>query len=180
MVDDLELPNVQEIVTRDHRDLVQHKPPGMDGSRVQNLGRRATFVEVHGVAAGADALAFVERLEERFRTREPAPFTADIVAAARIESYVIDDLQVEEVGGKPARYAYTLVLREHVEPVRAEPASAIDLGLLEDAQQLIGDVADGLALGTEFVEGLSGFAGEMGELLQRVEALKEAVEQADE
>lgn len=174
MVDDLELPNVQEIVTRDRRDLVQHKVPGMDGSRVQNLGRSATFVEVYGVAAGADALSFVERLEEQFRTRRPAPFVADITEASSIESFVVDDVRVEEVGGKPSRYAYTLVLREHVEPVVPEPDAGIDLGLLEDAQELMGSVVEGLALGAEFVEAVTSFAGDLGELYQRVQALTEA------
>lgn len=179
MVDDLELPNVQEIVTRDHRDLVQHKVPGMDGSRVQNLGRGATFVEVHGIAAGADALEFVDRLEEKHRTRRPAPFVADIVAASRIESFVVDDVRVEEVGGKPARYAYTVVLREHVEPVVAEPDTGIDDGLLEDAQGLMADVTDGLALGTEFATAVSGFAADLGDLFGRLQAFKQSVEQAD-
>ncbi len=174
MVDDLELPNVQEIVTRDRRDLVQHKVPGMDGSRVQNLGRNATFVEVHGVAAGADALSFVEQLEEQFRTRRPAPFVADITEAASIETFVVDDVRVEEVGGKPSRYAYTLVLREHVEPVVPEPDPGIDLGLLEDAQDLMDSLVEGLALGAELVEAVTSFAGELGELYQRVQALREA------
>ncbi|MDQ4023920.1 MAG: DNA circularization N-terminal domain-containing protein [Actinomycetota bacterium] len=174
MVDDLELPNVQEIETRDRRDLVQHKVPGMDGSRVQNLGRAATFVEVHGVAAGRDALALVERLEEKLRTRRPAPFVADIVEASRVDTFVVDDVRVEEVGGKPARYAYTIVLREHVEPVVPEPDLGIDLGLLEDAQELIGDVVDGLTLGAELVEAVTSFAAQLGDFYERVQALREA------
>jgi hypothetical protein len=180
MVDDLELPNVSEILTRDHRDLVQHKVPGMDGSRVQNLGRAATFVEVHGVATGADALEFVGRLEEKLRERTPAPFVADIVAASRIDAFVVDDVRVEEVGGKPSRYAYTLFLREHVEPVVPEPDTGLDASLLDAAQDLVGGLTDGLALGTEFVEAVSGFASDLGDLFGRLQSFKQAVEQANE
>src|SRR2546427_6263143 len=97
MIDDLELPQVQEIETKDRRTLAEHKPPGMDGSVLQNLGRRSTRIELFGVASGPDARAFVEKLDGKFRAGTPVPFAADIVADAEIQQVLIDDLSVQDV-----------------------------------------------------------------------------------
>src|SRR5829696_6322928 len=121
MLDELELPQVQELTELDRRALVEHKPPGMDGSLLQNLGRHPTRLVVHGVATGPGARAFIESLEEKFRAGAPVAFTADIVADAEIDRLRIDDLQVEDLAGRPDRFAYTLDLQEHIEPV--EPAA---------------------------------------------------------
>ena len=50
MLDDIELPQVQEIAAYDRRMLAEHKPPGMDGSLLQNLGRQRLE---HAAALGA-------------------------------------------------------------------------------------------------------------------------------
>ena len=62
MLDDLELHQVQELATYDRRMLAEHKPPGMDGSLLQNLGRRPGHLALWGVKTGPDALEFVETL----------------------------------------------------------------------------------------------------------------------
>ena len=82
MLDDLELPQVQEIATYDQRMLAEHKPPGKAGSLLQNMGRRSTQLVLWGVASGADAQKFVEQLDAKFRAGDPVPFSADIVADA--------------------------------------------------------------------------------------------------
>ena len=93
MLDDLELPQVQEITTYDRRMLAEHKPPGMAGSLLQNLGRRPGSLVLWGVKTGPDALAFIEDLNGKFRTGAPLPFVADIIADAAIAQMIIDDLQ---------------------------------------------------------------------------------------
>src|SRR5207247_2560891 len=122
MLEDLELPQVQQIVTQDRRALAEHKPPGMDGSLLQNLGRNATLLVLRGVASGPDAATFVQKLDDKFRAARPVAFTADIVTEARIDQMVIDDLQVEEAAGVPERFVYTLALREFAQPVAPDPA----------------------------------------------------------
>jgi hypothetical protein len=67
MLDDQELSNVQEIATHDRRVLAEHKPPGMAGSLLQNMGRRPTRLVLWGVAVGPEALDFVGKLDEKFR-----------------------------------------------------------------------------------------------------------------
>jgi len=167
MLDDLELPQVQEIATLDRRALAEHKPPGMDGSLLQNMGRRPTWLTLWGVATGPEALHFVEQLDAKFRAGEAVPFVADIVADAEIEQMVIDDLRVQELAGKPQRYAYTLTLREFIEPVEPEDTSALDTDILNDALDIMGNLTAGLGMLdklSEFVPRLTA----MGEALKRL------------
>ena len=94
MLDNIELPLVQEITTHDRRTLIEHKPPSMDGSLLQNLGRRPERVVLWGIAAADDAQETIEKLDEKFRAGGPFAFTADISADSQIEQIVIDDFQV--------------------------------------------------------------------------------------
>ena len=167
MLDDLELPQVQEIATLDRRALAEHKAPGMDGSLLQNMGRRPTRLTLWGVATGPDAQHFIEQLDGKFRAGEAMPFVADIVADAEIEQMVIDDLHVQEVAGKPQRYAYTLTLREFIKPVEPEDRSALDSDILKDAAGLMDNLTAGLGMLdklSEFVPRLTA----MGEALKRL------------
>ncbi len=165
MLDDLELPQAQEIATLDRRVLAEHKPPGMDGSLLQNLGRRPTRLTLWGVATGPEALGFVEKLNDKFRAGAPLPFVADIVADAEIEQMVVDDLQWQELAGKPQRYAYVLTLREHIEPVEPEDTSFLDSDILDDALGLV----DNLTAGLEIIQQLSDIVGRLAALTQTLQ-----------
>jgi len=176
ILDDLELPQVQEIATHDRRVLAEHKPPGMAGSLLQNMGRRPAHVVLWGVAAGPETLEFVEELDGKFRAGEPVPFIADIVADAEIEQMVIDDLKWQELAGKPQRFAYVLTLREYIEPVEPEDTSFLDEDILDDAQNLIDDLVDGLDIGLDFATGLEQFVSPLGNLLARLQQFNQDIE----
>jgi hypothetical protein len=162
MLDDLELPQVQEIAIYERRVLAEHKPPGMDGSLLQNLGRRPLRLTLWGVVTGPESLDFVEQLDGKFRTGQGVPFIADIIADAEVEEVLIDDLQWQELAGKPQRYAYVLTLREHIEPVEPEDTSLVDTTVLDDAL----DIMDDLTAGLDILERLSAFIGRLTELSQ--------------
>jgi len=66
------------------------------------------------VAAGPEALTFTQKLDNKFRSAKPVPFTADIVTDAEIDLMLIDDLKLQELAGKPERFAYVLTLREFI------------------------------------------------------------------
>lgn len=174
MLDDLELPQVQEITTLEHRMLAEQKPPAMSGSLLQNLGRRPLRVELTGVATGPEALRFVEKLDEKFRAGNAFPFTGDIVADARIEKVVIDDLRVQEEAGKPQRYAYVLTLREFIEPVEPADASILDTGIADDALGIMDGLVDGLDLAQFFSTGLEPFVSSLGDVLGRLRQFNQA------
>jgi hypothetical protein len=162
MLDDLELPQVQEIATHERRALAEHRPPGMEGSLLQNLGRRPARLVLQGVATGPEALEFVEELDGKFRAGEKVTFISDIVAEAEIEEMVIDDLRWQELAGKPERFAYVLTLREYIEPVEPEDTSFLDAEILDDAL----DIMDTLTTGLEIVERLSALVSRLTELNQ--------------
>lgn len=178
MLDNLELPLVQEMTVLERRVLAEHKPPGMDGSLLQNLGRRPSRLTLWGVAAGAEAQQFVDDLEAKFRAGRPVPFTSDIVADAELENVVIEDLRVQDLAGKPQRFAYVISLREHIEPAEAEDTSLLDNDILDDAQGLVDDLVGGLDLGLNLPTGLEPFVNTFGDLLSRLRKFREDIESA--
>jgi hypothetical protein len=168
MLDNLSLPQVQEIRTLELRSLAEHKPPEMSGSLLQNLGRKPALLQLWGVASGPDARQFLEDLEEKFRAGSPVPFTADIAASAEIAQFALRDLRLEELAGKPERFAYVLTLSEFIEP--AEPANAelLDDDLLAEASGLMDEITAGLDLLPDFATGLERFIAPLTEMLDRV------------
>jgi hypothetical protein len=157
MLDDLELPQVQEAAVAEQRALAEHHAAQADGSVVQDLGRHAAKVRLWGVAAGPDAAAFVEKLSARFRAGEPVPFVADITADARIEKVAIADLHVREVAGKPQRWVYALALDEYREPPPSAPGTALDDAVADEGRGLMDDLASALDLAPAFLTGLEPF-----------------------
>lgn len=174
MLDDIELPQVQEIATLERRVLAEHKPPGMAGSLLQNLGRRPTRLTLWGVATGPEALEFIQKLDDKFRAATPVPFVADIVKDAEIEQMLIKDLKLQDLAGKPQRYAYVLTLREFIEPVEPEEPSLLDGSILDEAQNLMDDLVDGLNIGLDFATGLERFVPQFSDLLSRLQQFNSA------
>jgi hypothetical protein len=170
MLGDLELGQVQEITTYDRRTLAEHKPPGMSGSVLQNLGRRPTRLALWGVATGPEAQSFTEKLDEKFRASKPVSFTADIVSDSEIELMFIDDLKIQELAGKPERFAFVITLREFIEPVEpAEASPELEADILGDASSLLDDLLDGLDLVPNFPTGLEQFVEPLTGLLARLQ-----------
>jgi len=171
MLDDIELPQVQEITAYDRRMLAEHKPPGMDGSLLQNLGRRPAHLTLWGVKTGPDALEFVETLELKYRAGQAVPFVADIIADAEIQQVVIDDLQWQELAGRPQRFSYVVALREFIEPVEPEDTTALQEDILGDAGDLFDDLLDGLDFALPFATGLERFLGPLTDILGRLQQM---------
>lgn len=169
MLDDLELPQVQEIGTLERRVLAEHKPPGMAGSLLQNLGRRPTSLRLWGVATGPTALDFTKKLDAKFRAAKPVPFTADIVADAKIEKVMIEDVKFEQQAGKPERYSFVLTLKEHIKPIEPENATGIDTDIAGDAQNLLNGIVDGLGAGQAFAAQLGDITAKLSGFLAKLQ-----------
>lgn len=178
MLDDLELPLVQEITTHDRRALTEHKPPGLEGSLLQNLGRRPARLVLWGIAAGDDSQETIEKLDEKFHAGGPFSFAADISTDLEVEKIVIDDFQLQEIAGKPQRFAFTLALREYIEPVEPENLSALNTDILDEAGDLMSELLDRLDIGFEFANQLERFANSMSDLLGRLQEFKKNINQA--
>jgi hypothetical protein len=173
MLDDLELPQVQELTTYDRRTISELKPPGMAGSVLQNLGRRPLRIVLWGVATGPGAQAIAQKLDRKFRAGKPVPFTGDIVADARLDVVLIEDLRLQELAGKPQRYSYLLTLREYIKPVAPGPAteSGVDTDILGDAVNRVKNIADGIELVQTLATGLEPFVARFSDLLQQMQAI---------
>jgi len=169
MLDDLELPQIQVIRTYDKRMLSEHRAVGMDGSFLQNMGRKPACLMLAGIASGVEALEFIEKLDDKFNQGEAVTFITDIVADSEIEEMLIDDLKLEELAGKPNRFAYVLTLREFIEPLEPESTTALNNTILDDASNLLEDLVDGLDLGLSFPTGLEQFVQPLSGLLTRLQ-----------
>jgi len=169
MLDEIELPNVQAIITHDQRQLAQHDLPGMAGTINLNMGRSSGQVWLQGIAAGTEALSFLEQLDTLYRSNEPLPFITDIVSDMEIEQLLVRDVRWKEIAGRPERYAYELTLIEYIEPKEPESTSFLDADILDDALGLVDDLIDGLDIGFAFATGLEPFVGTFTELLGRTQ-----------
>jgi hypothetical protein len=169
MLDDLELPQVQEAAIGEQRALAEHHAPHADGSVLQDLGRHAARVRLWGVATGPDAAEFVEKLASRFRAGEPVPFTADITSGTAIERMSIADLQLREAAGKPGRWVYALALDEYIEPPPAVSAAAgVDAAVADEGRGLMDGLANALDLMPILPTGLEPFVPVLQGLLDRL------------
>ncbi len=171
-----ELPQVQELTTADLRALAEHKPPGKDGSLLQNLGRAPTTVTVCGTASDPHALELLDQLKKDLRTGVPVPFVADITTDTQIEQVLLGDLEIRQLAGRPDRYAYALTLREFIEPVQPESTAALDTDVLDDAAGLFDDLVDGLDVAAGFASGLGGFVTQLSDLLARLTKFREDIQ----
>lgn len=165
MLDGIELPQVQEISSYDRRALAEHKPPGMSGSLLQNLGRRPARLVLWGVLTGPEALDNTQKLEDKFRAAKPVPFTADILKDSQVESMLIEDLKLQELAGKPERFAYVLTLREFIKPVEPAAAPSVDTDVLGDAL----DQLNSLTSGFEILGQLSDVIGRLAKLTEELQ-----------
>jgi len=170
-----ELPQVQDLITLDLRAVAEHKAPGKDGSMLQNLGRAPTGVTVRGVATDPRALELLDTLKSDLRTGQPVTFVADITTDTTIERVLIDDLQIRQLAGLPDRFAYSLTLREFIEPVEPDSTDALDADILGDAGDLVGDLLDGLDIAVPFATGLENFVTPLSDLLARLAAFRDAI-----
>ncbi|CAM3296519.1 hypothetical protein OCAE111667_02225 [Occultella aeris] len=174
MLGTLELPQVQDLTTSDLRAVAEHQAVGKDGSMLQNLGRAATGVRVRGVATDTGAATLIEELKAQVRTGEPVAFVADITADTSVEEVLVDDLQVRELAGRPGAFAYVLTLREFTEPVVPASTAALEADILGEADDLLGDLLDGLDITPPFATGLEAFVTPLTGLLERLRTFREA------
>jgi hypothetical protein len=175
----IELPQVQEIRIADVRSIAEHKPPGKDGSLLQDLGRVPTCLSVWGVATDPDAPAFLDQLKTAMRAGDPVAFVADITSDTELENVIIDDVEIRQLAGKPDRFAYAITLRENMKPAVPEDTSALDADIFGDATDLLGDLLDGLDLAAGFATGLERFVQPLGDLLERLTTFRNDVEAAN-
>ena len=116
MLDDLELPLVQQLDAAERQERAQHAVPALEGDFLQALGRRATAFTLEGVIANEDGTVAeqLKNLREKFRAAAPVDFVADIATATRVDTVLIEEMSVRELAGKTQRFEYAFALREFI------------------------------------------------------------------
>ncbi len=122
MLGDLELQQVQRIETEGDQLLVSHRVPALEGDFLQGLGRRGSRIALTGVLTGAASGEGLKTLREKLKAAEPVSFVSDIATATKVDTVLIEEMEVRDLAGKPERYEYAFVLREYTPP----PAEATE------------------------------------------------------
>jgi hypothetical protein len=181
MLDDVELPQVQSVTSRDVRALSDNVPVGGEGSILQDLGRSATEILVQGVATDQAVQPLVTRLDGLVRSGTPVSFVSDVTAGSRLQQVLVEDASFAEVAGRPGEQRYLLMLREHLEPVLPGTPGAeaeINAAVLGEAAALAEGLAAGLNLATGFTTGLERFLPALGGLLDRLREFQQRLDAA--
>src|SRR3954451_4077545 len=116
MLGDLELQQVRRVETEGDQLLVPHRVPALEGDFLQALGRRGSRTALTGVLSGAASREGLKKLREKFKAAAPVSFVSDIASATKIDQVLIEEMEVRDLAGKPERYEYAFVLREHTPP----------------------------------------------------------------
>jgi len=132
--------SVHNINVSEKRSIVEHRIPGLQGSVLQDLGREPVRIAFEGLIFGGEALQFVEQIRLKYKAGAPVPFSSDLSGVAEVTQVLIEELQVEEVGGVINTYTYWMVVREYTPPPEEEaPAPSQDAEAAEAVQQQADD-----------------------------------------
>lgn len=133
------LNSIYNIRVSDKRSIVEHRIPGRESSILQDLGRVPVRISFDGLIFGEGALESLEQIRAKFKAGEPVPFNSDISGVAEVTQVLIEELQIEEIGGTTNTYKYWMVLREYVPPPEEEePAPSQE----EEAEEATEEQAD--------------------------------------
>lgn len=116
LLGEIELEKVQSLIMDGDQVLVEHGVPALEGDFLQRLGRRALQINLRGFLTGPEVAAGLKALRDKFHAAEPVPFVTDIATATQVDEVLIEEMDVRELAGKPARFEYAFLLREFISP----------------------------------------------------------------
>jgi outer membrane protein OmpA-like peptidoglycan-associated protein len=119
MIDGIELQQVQHIDAGEDEIFYQHNTIALEGDFLQDIGRRAARVRLHGILTGSRAAKALETLRGKFRRAGLVSFVADIATAVRVKQMLIQEMSFGEMAGKPDCFEYALTLVEAIGVKRA-------------------------------------------------------------
>ncbi len=154
LLGDISLQYVQYIEHSLEAGFVSSRIAGLEGELQQRSGRPSHCVRIEGVLFGETARDDLGTLQTAAQTGEELTFAADITSALDLQKVVIRSLQDDESAGRPNQIQYRLELAES--PPLPPPAEisgfgglddfglgdlGIDTGMLDDLQDLAGDIS---------------------------------------
>lgn len=161
----ISLTKIHEMNTLEQADFVSHRVPGLEGDLTQNMGRSSVRMEISGIFYGDSALENMETLRDKYKSRSPVDFLADIVGQAYFAQVIIDVFATQQRAQFPDQFDYHLVVAEYVEPPEPEVVGLadVDASILDEAADFM-DIAElpGILALPEFSDPTAPLAGILG------------------
>jgi len=145
-----EIRSVYNISVSEKRSIVERKVPGLRGGILQDLGREPARISFNGVFYGETAKEDLESLRSRFKAGAPVSFSSDISSVAEVTQVLIEELQVDDIGGTTNRYEYRMALREYSMPPEEEAAAPSQE---EEAREEVEEETDDALASVNYIAG---------------------------
>ncbi len=171
LLGDISLQYVQHIEHSLDAGFASARIAGLEGELQQRSGRPSHHIRIEGVLIGETTRDDLGTLQTAAQTGEELTFAADITGALDLQKVVIRSLQDYESAGRPNQIHYRIELAES--PPLPPPAEVsgfggldefglgdlgIDTGMLDDLQDLAGDIASAAEQALGAVEALGSLA----------------------
>lgn len=171
LLGDISLQYVQQIEHSLDAGFASSRIAGLEGELQQRSGRPSHYIRIEGVLIGETTRDDLGTLQTAAQTGEELTFAADITNALDLQKVVIRSLQDYESAGRPNQIQYRIELAES--PPLPPPAEVsgfgglddfglgdlgIDTGMLDDLQDLAGDIASAAEQALGAVEALGALA----------------------
>ena len=171
LLGDISLQYVQHIEHSLDAGFASSRIAGLEGELQQRSGRPSHQIRIEGVLIGETTRDDLGTLQTAAQTGEELTFAADITSALDLQKVVIRSLQDFESAGRPNQIQYRIELAES--PPLPPPAEVsgfggldefglgdlgIDTGMLDDLQDLAGDIASAAEQALGAVEALGALA----------------------
>ena len=159
--------SVSRIGTIDRRRIIKHDASAVYGTIVDDQGKASARLLIEGRFVGDDAMNGMSSLRTKYKKGEPIDLVSDITLLSSINKVMIEELRIEMSSSVQLSYEYQMILREYVETVKKQGATAPP----QKAQALA-------AVGSQAAGALQELKQDASAAVQKAQSLKEVGAQA--
>jgi hypothetical protein len=159
--------SVSRIGTIDRRRIIKHDASAVYGTIVNDQGKSSARLLIEGRFVGDDAMSGMSSLRTKYKKGEPIDLVSDITLLSSINKVMIEELRIQMTSSVQLSYEYQMILREYVETVKKQGATAPP----QKAQALA-------AVGSQAAGALQELKQDASAAAQKAQSLKEAGAQA--
>jgi len=116
--------SVSKIGTIDRRRIIKHDASAVYGTIVDDQGKASARLLIEGRFVGEDAMNGMSSLRTKYKKGEPINLVSDITLLSSINKVMIEELRIQMSSSVQLSYEYQMILREYVETVKKQSATA--------------------------------------------------------
>jgi len=161
--------SVSKIGTIDRRRIIKHDASAVYGTIVDDQGKASAMLLIEGRFVGEDAMSGMSSLRTKYKKGEPINLVSDITLLSSINKVMIEELRIHMSSSVQLSYEYQMILREYVETVKKQSATAPP----QKAQALA-------AVGSQAADTLQELKQDASTALQKAQSMAEIGAQAVE